>query len=395
MTDVALNRIFFSLGLVAITIASGAFSNLHVINFVRANPTDHVLINEFEQDPPGSDVGMEWVELYNPTDSPVDISGWSVEADSNHPSTAEYWVIAPSSILEPRGYITSFGLGLGGGDGLWLDQTDEILVLFDNLGSIIDVTPQGVRGGPGLNGGGNDDGCWARYPNGVDTDSTSDWKWQLSTMGQSNGGGVSITITSLPEGSGFVNVDGSAIVTPGTFTWIDGETHNLEAISPVSGGSGVRYVWVSWSDGGAQAHTYTTPSSGQTVTANYKTQFYITVTSSYGSPTSSEWVDERQDYATSVTSPDGDYKCDGFKIDGGELQPGTRYTFANVQGPHTIGYVWNAPNPPPEPSHPVGGVLAPTNKLLILAPYLVLALLVGTAVVVFTIRKRHKEQCTI
>lgn len=75
MTDVALNRIFFSLGLVAITIASGAFSNLHVINFVRANPTDHVLINEFEQDPPGSDVGMEWVELYNPTDSPVDISG--------------------------------------------------------------------------------------------------------------------------------------------------------------------------------------------------------------------------------------------------------------------------------------------------------------------------------
>jgi len=57
--------------------------------------------------------------------------------------------------------------------------------------------------------------------------------------------------------------------------------------------------------------------------------------------------------------------------------------------------VWSAPNPPPEPSHPVGGVLAPTNKLLILAPYLVLALLVGTVVVIFAIRKRHKEQSTM
>jgi len=379
---VVLNRVPILLGLAAVMCVSGAFCNFHVVNVVQANPVDHVVINEFEQDPAGSDVGMEWVELYNPTYSPVDISGWSVEADSNHPTTAEYWVIAPGIILEPRGYITSYGLGLGGGDGIWLDQTDEILVLFDNLGSIIDVTPQGVPGGPGLNGGGNDDGCWARYPNGVDTDSTSDWRWQLSTRGQSNGGEVSITITSFPEGSGFVKVDDSAIVTPGTFAWIDGETHDLEALSPVSGGSGLQYVWVSWSDGGAQTHTYTTPSSGQTVTANYKTQYYITVTSPYGSPTSSDWVDEGQDYATSVASPDGDYKCDGFKIDDGELQPGTSYTFTNVQAPHTIEYVWSAPNPPPGPSHPVGGFIEPVNKLAVFAPYLALFGIVAAIAVI-------------
>jgi len=340
---VVLNRIPILLGLAAVMSVSGAFCNFHVIGVVQANPVDHVVMNEFEQDPPGDDYApfVEWVELYNPTNSPVDISGWYIESDSNS-ATPEYVYVPSNTILGPHEYWT------GAKGDQWLDNTNEILVLFDNLGSIIGVTPQGVRGGPGLNGGGNDDGCWARYPNAVDTDSTSDWRWQTSTRGQSNGGEVSITMTSLPEGSGFVNVDGSAVVTPGTFTWIDGETHDLEAISPVSGGSGVRYVWVSWSDGGAQTHTYTTPSSGQTFTANYKTQFYITVTSSYGSPTSSEWVDERQDYATNVTSPDGDYKCDGFKIDGGGLQPGASYTFTDVQAPHTIEYVWNAPNPPPE-----------------------------------------------
>jgi hypothetical protein len=343
----------------------------------RASAATHVVINEFEQDPPGGDEGNEWVELYNPTDSAVDISGWYVESDSNHPGYEEYWVIPPGTMLEPRGYLTGVG-----GVGVWLDQDDEILVLFDSLGNIIDVTPQGVRGGAGLNGGGNNDNCWARYPNGVDTDSASDWRWQPSTRGQSNGGEVSITITSFPEGSGFVKVDDSAIVTPGTFAWIDGETHDLEALSPVSGGSGLQYVWVSWSDGGGQSHTYTTPSSGQTVTANYKTQYYITVTSPYGSPTSSDWVDEGQDYATSVVSPDGDYKCDGFKIDDGELQPGTSYTFTNVQAPHTIEYVWSAPNPPPEPSHPVGGFIEPVNKLAVFAPYLALFGIVAAIAVI-------------
>jgi hypothetical protein len=203
------------------------------------------------------------------------------------------------------------------------------------------------------------------------------------------------TITSLPEGSGFVKVDDLAITTPQIFNWMDGETHKLEALSPVSGIPGIQYVWVSWTDpnGEEQTHTYTTSAAYPTVTANYKTQYYITVVSSYGSPTSSEWVDERQDYATSVTSPDGDYKCDGFKIDGGELQLGTSYTFTNVQAPHTIEYVWNAPNPPPEPSHPVGGVLAPANKLAILSPYLAPVGLVGGVTVVFAIRKRRRELC--
>jgi len=88
---------------------------------------------------------------------------------------------------------------------------------------------------------------------------------------------TTITIASTPSGSGFVKVDGATITTPWTFTWTVGSTHTLEALSPVTGGSGIQYIWVSWSDGAAQLHSYSVPSSSQTVAANYKTQYYLTL----------------------------------------------------------------------------------------------------------------------
>ena len=42
--------------------------------------TDHVVINEVDTNPFGDDslAISEWVELYNPTDSDVDLSGWEI-----------------------------------------------------------------------------------------------------------------------------------------------------------------------------------------------------------------------------------------------------------------------------------------------------------------------------
>ena len=93
---------------------------------------------------------------------------------------------------------------------------------------------------------------------------------------------LSITITSDPTSSGFVKVDGSSIITPQAFMWVVGSTHDLEALSPVSGGSGIQYVWTSWSDGGGQSHTYTTPLSPQTVTASYGTREEIVTSTGSG-----------------------------------------------------------------------------------------------------------------
>jgi len=42
--------------------------------------TDHVVINEVDTNPFGDDslAISEWVELYNPTDTDVDLSGWEI-----------------------------------------------------------------------------------------------------------------------------------------------------------------------------------------------------------------------------------------------------------------------------------------------------------------------------
>jgi hypothetical protein len=85
-----------------------------------------------------------------------------------------------------------------------------------------------------------------------------------------------ITITSSPTGSGFVMVDGFPVITPQVFTWTQGSTHTLTANSPVSGGTGVQFVWISWSDSGAQSHTITTPWSATTYTAIFKKQYMLT-----------------------------------------------------------------------------------------------------------------------
>ena len=90
----------------------------------------------------------------------------------------------------------------------------------------------------------------------------------------------------------------------------------------------------------------------KTATANWKTetengiQYYITVNSAYGSPTTSAWVDAGSTFTVSVTSPteivEGDHQwvCTGFSIDGGANQTGSTYTFTNVQATHTIDFNW-------------------------------------------------------
>jgi hypothetical protein len=97
---------------------------------------------------------------------------------------------------------------------------------------------------------------------------------------------ISVTITSLPTGSGYVVVDGSPIATPRTYSWIAGSTHTLSANSPVSCGVGCQYVYSSWSDGGAQSHSITVTSPGA-YTSNFQLQYYLTMQIS---PAGSGWI---------------------------------------------------------------------------------------------------------
>lgn len=95
------------------------------------------------------------------------------------------------------------------------------------------------------------------------------WGFAVTCTGQ-----VSITLSTVPAGL-VITIDGLPAVSPRTLAWMPGSTHTISAGSP-QGGDFTRYLFSSWSDGGAATHTYTVPSSASTVTANFVTQHRLT-----------------------------------------------------------------------------------------------------------------------
>ena len=140
-----------------------------------SNSNEHIVINEVESNPPGNDnYGNveEWVELYNPTTSSTDISNWKLS--TTHGETVTI-TIPQGTTIPANGYYV-YGRG-----SQWLDNDDESVVLNNSEDAEIDRTP--VK-----SDNDNNSWSWQRYPNGLDTDSASDWTFQSSTEGASNGG---------------------------------------------------------------------------------------------------------------------------------------------------------------------------------------------------------------
>ena len=60
-----------------------------------------------------------------------------------------------------------------------------------------------------------------------------------------------------------------------------GRTHTLATTNSQNAGAGTRYVWTSWSDGGAISHLVS-PTLGTNLTANFTTQYYLTLNAGIG-----------------------------------------------------------------------------------------------------------------
>ena len=85
---------------------------------------------------------------------------------------------------------------------------------------------------------------------------------------------VQITIQTSPAGCSFA-VDGTTYTSTQTFSWTPGSSHTVATTSTQSGGTGVQYVWKSWSDSGAISHTVA-PTANKTYAATFTTQYYLT-----------------------------------------------------------------------------------------------------------------------
>jgi hypothetical protein len=114
-------------------------------------------------------------------------------------------------------------------------------------------------------------------------------------------GPVQVTVQTSPAGLSF-SVDGNTYTAAQTFSWQAGSSHTIATTSPQSGGTGVRYVWSSWTDGGAISHTVA-PTTNKTYTATFTTQYYLTMTHGTGGTVSpaSGWKNSGTTVSISAT----------------------------------------------------------------------------------------------
>jgi len=125
-----------------------------------------VVINEFDSNPP---IGPQWVELYNPTDFAYSISLWKITTRS----VGITYTIPVGSSISGKGYfVVEFPFPI-------IDPVGDVIYLLDNNALQIDRTPSLAKTII-------DNTAWARVPNGIDTDSTLDWKQQAATKATSN-----------------------------------------------------------------------------------------------------------------------------------------------------------------------------------------------------------------
>ena len=116
---------------------------------------------------------------------------------------------------------------------------------------------------------------------------------------------VQVTVQTNPTGRTFT-VDGNSYTATQSFSWQAGSSHIIATTSPQSGGTGVRYVWANWSDGGAISHTVA-PTTNKTYTATFRKQYYLTMTHGTGgtvTPTSG-WRNSGAAISMSATPANG------------------------------------------------------------------------------------------
>ena len=132
------------------------------IVFTGAVLAGDILINEFDLNPAGKDTGNEWIVLYNPSEIEVDMSRWTLETAHGRKVTVR---IPQDTIIPPRDYWTYIH------PKQWLDNDDELIILRNAEGIEVDRTLVARDTD-------NDNRYWTRYPDGLDTDSDSDWRFR-------------------------------------------------------------------------------------------------------------------------------------------------------------------------------------------------------------------------
>lgn len=124
---------------------------LSIILLINSLPiyaiSNTIIINEFVYDPVGSDLGYEWIELYNLSGKNIDINNWEIQiagiefkdgviiSNTNGYTVIEpysYYTICERKIENCNYYVDKLGLQNGG------NESDGFRII-DNKGYVIDT----------------------------------------------------------------------------------------------------------------------------------------------------------------------------------------------------------------------------------------------------------------
>ena len=155
-----------------------------------------------------------------------------------------------------------------------------------------------------------------------------------------NASAVAVTVVTNPAGL-TITADGNGYTAPQTFNWIPGSSHTLATVSPQAGATGTRYPFANWSDGGAQSHSITVPSTPTSYTANFGTEYQLTTSAGANgsvSPVSGNWYAAGSTPTISATA-NGGYTFDVWTLASGSgpiANPASASTTVTMNGLNAV-----------------------------------------------------------
>jgi hypothetical protein len=183
---------------------------------------------------------------------------------------------------------------------------------------------------------------------------------------------TSATVNVEPSANLYVTVDGVKYTSsqlPATFDWVIGSTHTLVVDSTIQG-TGVRYVFVKWSNGSTDISRSLTATQETQLTATYKTQYQLTVISDLGNPQGSGWYDAGTQATFSVSSPQPESGFMGtlggktvFQAWSGDSNAASPSATINMDGPKTVTATWATDDT--QPYTILGGIGAAVIVILV------------------------------